>query len=151
MDYGLKGKNYFLLGYNCSQSVVLAFQDKLNLPTSTLLSLASSFGGGIGRLREVCGCISAMAIIMGLLYGNYDKDDVSDKAKHYQLIQNLTFQFKDKYGSYICADLLNLKKGPSNPMPGIRNKAYYESRPCGNYIYYMCELIAREIEKHEQT
>ena len=108
MDYSSKAKELFNSGYNCSQAVVLAFKDKLNLDEKTLVSLSSSFGGGISRLREVCGCISGMAIVLGLLYGNYDVNDNEAKAKHYQMIQKLALQFKEKYNTYNCAELLNI-------------------------------------------
>ena len=149
MDYSSKAKELFNSGYNCSQAVVLAFKDKLNLDEKTLVSLSSSFGGGISRLREVCGCISGMAIVLGLLYGNYDVNDNEAKAKHYQMIQKLALQFKEKYNTYNCAELLNLEKGPSNYVPEKRSKEYYEKRPCGNYIAFMASLIEREIKEHE--
>lgn len=151
MDYAALGKSNFLSGYNCCQSVLLAFKDKLNLPEETLIDLGSSFGGGIGRLRQTCGCISAMSIIMGLLYGKYNKDDVEAKANHYRLIQTLSNKFKERFGSYNCATLLNLKEENFDPMPSVRNKTYYESRPCAMYIYFMCELIDKEIKSREQV
>lgn len=149
MDYSKKAEELFNNGYNCSQAIVLAFKDKLNLDEKTLQSLSSSFGGGISRLREVCGCISGMGIVLGLLYGNYDVNDNNAKAKHYQMIQKLALKFKDKYSSYNCANLLNIKEGPSSHIPEIRSKEYYMKRPCGKYIAYMASLIEREINEHE--
>ena len=111
-----------------------------------MISLSSSFGGGISRLREVCGCISGMAIVLGLLYGNYDVNDNEAKAKHYQMIQKLALEFKQKFNTYNCAELLNIKKGPSNYVPEKRSKEYYEKRPCGNYIYHMAKIMQEYLE-----
>ena len=149
MSSGQKALDLFNSGYNCSQAVVLAFKDKLNLPEQTLIAMSSSFGGGISRLREVCGCISSMALILGILYGNYDVNNVQEKANHYGLIQKLALKFKEKFNTYNCAELLGKLKEVESPTPSVRNEAYYSSRPCGKFIYYMAELIEKEIENHE--
>ena len=91
MDRGTLAADLFNQGYNCSQAIVLAFKDKLNINESQLEAMSSSFGGGISRLREICGCVSGMAIVLGLLYGNYDKLDNEAKSKHYERIQKLSF------------------------------------------------------------
>ena len=93
---GHKDQN-FKNGYNCAQSVCLAFVDKLNLDEKTILKLSSSFGGGMGRLREVCGAVSAMFIIAGILKGYDASNDDALKANHYKLIQDLAQKFKNKH------------------------------------------------------
>jgi C_GCAxxG_C_C family probable redox protein len=97
--------NYFKLGYNCCQSVVLAYKDILNMDENTLLKLSSSFGGGMGRLREVCGAVSGMFIVAGLLYGYTDITDKNKKTEHYSLIQYLASEFEKKNGSIVCRKL----------------------------------------------
>lgn len=149
MDYSKKAVELFNKGYNCSQAIVLAFKDILNIDEESLKSLSSSFGGGVSRLREICGCVSGMSIVLGLLYGNYDVNNNELKSKHYALIQKLSLKFKDEMKSYICADLLNLNRKPSSPIAEVRSKIYYETRPCGKYIAYMAKLIQKEIENHE--
>ena len=149
MEKGKMAKQLFENGYNCSQAIVLAFKDELNIEEKTLLSLSSSFGGGISRLREVCGCISGMAIVLGVLYGDYDPLDNNAKANHYQLIQKLSLKFKEKFSSYICADLLDKVKQVDSYIPEIRNKEYYANRPCGKYISYMADLIKQEIDERK--
>ena len=147
MNKGEIALNLFNNGYNCAQAVVLAFKEELNLDEKTLKALSSSFGGGISRLREVCGCISAMAMVMGLLYGDYDINDVIQKGNHYALIQKLALKFKEEFKSINCAELLNKTKQIESPLPSVRNEFYYANRPCGKYIKYMAELIEKEISK----
>ena len=110
MDRGTIAKELFENGYNCSQAIVLAFKDLLDIKDEDLKAISSSFGGGISRLREVCGCISGMAIVFGYLYGNYDVNDNDAKANHYKLIQKLSLEFKEKFNTYNCAELLNIKR-----------------------------------------
>ena len=146
MSKGDLALNLFNSGYNCAQAVVLAFKDELNLDEKTLKSISSSFGGGISRLREVCGCISAMAMVLGLLYGDYDINDVSQKGNHYSLVQSVALKFKEEYKSINCAELLNKKQGIESPIPSVRTKTYYQERPCGKYIKFMADLLEKEIK-----
>ncbi len=130
----------FLNGCNCAQSVLCAYSEEIGLDENICMKLASSFGGGMGRLREVCGAVSAMFMIAGLLKG-YDKagDDVG-KARHYQLIQNLAKEFKDKHGTIICRELLGVE-GEDSPIPSKRTQEYYNSRSCTEYIKTVSEII----------
>lgn len=136
-------KQYFYSGYNCSQSVVASFKDVMGLDEKTALMLSSSFGGGVGRLREICGAVSGMAMVAGMLYGDIDPNDDNTKAAHYELIQKLAKEFQEKNGSLICRDLL--EKAETTPQPDARTKEYYESRPCTNLVLdavrITCELI----------
>lgn len=144
MDRGMLAKELFEQGYNCSQAVVLAFKDLINIDEEDLKAMSSSFGGGISRLREVCGCISGMALVIGYLKGRYNNDE--GKAKHYQLIQELSLKFKEKFNSINCATLLNIKNEISKPTPEKRSKEYYLKRPCGNYIYHMAKIMQEYLE-----
>lgn len=148
MDKGEIAKQYFLKGYNCAQSVVLAFKDEVKMNEETLKALSLSFGGGISRLRNVCGCISGMGIIFGLLYGHFDVLDEKKKGEHYALIQKLSKKFEKEMGSMKCSFLLNIKDEPSNPYLCHRNQDYYQNRPCGKYIAYMANLMQEEMNKH---
>ena len=148
MSKGDLALNLFNSGYNCAQAVVLAFKEELNLDEKTLKSISSSFGGGISRLREVCGCISAMAMVLGLLYGDYDINDVSQKGNHYSLVQSVALKFKEEFKSINCAELLNKKQGIESPIPSVRTKTYYQERPCGKYIKFMADLLEKEIANH---
>lgn len=148
MNKGQLALDLFNKGYNCAQAVVLAFKEELNLDEKTLKSMSSSFGGGISRLREVCGCVSGAGIVLGLMYGDYDVNNVDEKAAHYAMIQNISLKFKQEFNSYICATLLNKASGVESPIPSVRNENYYVNRPCGKYIYYMANLIEKELANH---
>lgn len=125
----------FKKGYNCAQSVCLAFSDELNLDKKTLLKLSSSFGGGMGRLREVCGAVSAMFIIAGFLKGYASPDDDCLKSAHYALIQALAEEFKSCHKTIICRELLGLADKESySPVPSKRTEEYYLKRPCEAFI-----------------
>ena len=145
-----RAEQNFLAGYNCTQALVLAFEDKLNIDRETLLKLSSSFGGGMGRLREVCGAVSGMFIVAGLLEGYASPDDLDGKREHYALIQRLAAKFKEKNGSYICRDLLGAKLAATTPAPDARTPEYYKSRPCAKLVGDCAEILCEEsgIEKN---
>ena len=107
-DYSKIAEDYFEQGYNCAQSVILTFAKEINLDKETALKLSSSFGGGMGRLREVCGAVSVMFMIAGILKGYTAPNDDVVKQKHYELIQELANTFKEQYGARI--HLLNRQK-----------------------------------------
>ncbi len=134
-------RELFELGYGCAQSVFAAFCDVTNMDRDAALRLASSFGGGMGRLREVCGAVTGMFMVAGMLYGYTDPEDDCSKAAHYALIQSLAHAFQDKHGSYICRVLLELPEGGSDPAPSKRTAEYYAARPCGELVYNAAELL----------
>ena len=143
--YSEKAVSYFKLGYNCAQSVFLAFANDFGFEKETALKMSSSFGGGMGRLREVCGTVSSMFAIAGLKYGYSSSDDDVAKAKHYELIQSLAEKFKSKFGTYICRELLELPEGADSPVPSKRTEEYYNSRPCEAFVRYAAEIIENEL------
>lgn len=127
---GEEAYNYFLQGYNCSQAVVMAYRDFFSPHAlDTILSLSSPFGGGMGRLREVCGTVSGAFIVLGSIYGFNVPGDSEKKKILYGKMQEFAALFEKENGSIICRDLLGLK-GRSNPNPEERTKEYYEKRPC---------------------
>ena len=148
--YGERAVDAFYEGYNCAQSVVKAFADDpkvraLGLSEEKLLALASSFGGGMGRLREVCGAVSAMFMIDGLLegYGTPETGDV--KKAHYERIQALAAAFKERHETIICRELLGLPEGASDPAPAPRTDRYYDTRPCPKLIRSAAEILAKQL------
>ena len=136
--------NYFKQGYNCAQAVFLTFATNYGFDKETALKLSSSFGGGMGRLREVCGAVSAMFMIAGLEFGYSEFDNDDAKAKHYELIQSLAKEFKKKHGTIICRELLGLS-GEDSPIPSKRTAQYYQERPCETFIADACEIIETRI------
>lgn len=141
MDRAEKGKTLFTEGCNCAQAVVCAYADELGLDRNVLLKLASSFGGGMGRMREVCGAVSGMFMVAGLLYGYDDVLDHKTKADHYKLIQDLAAKFKKINGSIICRQLLGLEKPEGNHVPEERTEKYYAKRPCAEYVKCAIEIL----------
>lgn len=135
-----KAAELFRKGYNCAQSVVLAFEDVLPLNENQLAALSSSFGGGMGRLREVCGAVSGMFMVAGFLRGSTSPVDAASKAEHYALIQQLAGDFKEKHNTIICRELLNID-ADGNPVPSKRTESYYASRPCEQFVYDAAEII----------
>lgn len=127
---GKAAMDLFLEGYNCSQAVTLAFADLFDMDKQLLLRMSSSFGGGMGRLREVCGTVSGMFIVMGLLYGYDDPKAFEEKAAHYSRIQELARRFKECQGSIVCREILGLENKPDSPVPEKRTEEYYKKRPC---------------------
>ncbi len=126
--------SYFKQGYNCSQSVFLAFCEDYDFDTETALKISSSFGGGMGRLREVCGAVTGMFMAAGMLYGYSDPKDFSAKSDHYERIQKLAAEFESRNGSIICRELLGLGKGKDEPVPEKRTEEYYRKRPCAELV-----------------
>ena len=149
MTHAEKAKAYFEEGYNCAQAVTLAFAEEMGVEKETAAKMASSFGGGLGRLREVCGCVSGMSLAAGALYGYSDPKAKEEKADHYALIQKLANEFKEKNGSIICRELLAGINNDTNPVPEARTEQYYKKRPCAELAYAAAEILGREIERRE--
>ena len=135
----------FIDGYNCTQSVVLAFADLLPIDNKELALISSSFGGGMARLREVCGCVSGMFMVAGLLYGYDSPEDKDGKKRHYAELQELTKKFEEFNGSIVCRDLLHLVVKHDSPIPDERTAEYYKKRPCAVIIGYAAELLEEYI------
>lgn len=143
--YSEKAANNFREGYNCAQSVLLAFANKVGLKEDEALKLASSFGGGMGRLREVCGAVSAMFMIAGILKGYTEPNNDIVKANHYKLIQDLAAEFKLKHGTIICRELLGLDGTEFSPIPSARTDEYYKERPCEEFIKCAAEIVEEDL------
>ena len=146
MDHGMKAAELFLGGYNCAQSVVVAFCDLTGLEPYFAAKMASSFGGGMGRMREVCGAVSGMLMVAGLLYG-YETpgDDVSKKA-HYVRVQQLAGTFREQIGSIVCREIL--KNPPSDPTPSPRTAEYYAKRPCARMVLLAGQILDEYIKEN---
>lgn len=148
MDHASQAQAYFLQGYNCAQSVLLAFAPDLGLINDEAARMASSFGGGMGRLREVCGALSASFLILGLREGYSSPTDDEAKARQYARVQKIAAQFRAIHGTILCRDLLGLSEGPDCPIPAKRTAEYYESRPCERCIGDAAAIVERLIFSH---
>ena len=146
MNRGERAAELFLQGYNCAQAVMIAFSDLVGMDEKTAARAVSAFGGGMGRLREVCGAVCGMFAVGSILYGYDDAKNGQAKKDLYQLVQNLGNQFRDRCGSIICRELL--KNPPNDPIPSPRTEEYYATRPCVRMVYTAANILEAYIAEH---
>ena len=146
--YADKACRLFADGANCAQAVFAAFADKMGLDEEFCLKTSSSFGGGMGRLREVCGAVSGMFMVAGTLYG-YGKNDDELKKAHYALIQNMAEQFNKQHQTIICRELLELPVTVPDPTPSKRTEEFYKARPCIRFVETAALIMENVIESKE--
>ncbi len=140
-------RQYFTQGYNCAQSVVLAYSDIMGVAPQTLATLSAPFGGGMGRLREVCGAVSGMVMIAGVLAPAYDPSQKDAKTANYKLVQLLCEEFRAQNRSIVCRELLGLSQIKDDPTPSDRTPEYYKKRPCADLVAMAAEIVGREINR----
>ena len=145
-----KAMQSFKEGYNCSQCMILAFEDLLSIDLSTALSLSAPFGGGMGRLREVCGSVSGMFMVFGYLKGYHQPDDYAGKKELYEHIQELARRFEAENGSIVCRDLLGLGVQREEATPEKRTETYYKKRPCAELVGCATEILETYLKEIEQ-
>ena len=146
MNRADRAEELFRQGYNCSQSVFAAFADAVGMTTEEAAKLASPFGAGLGKLREVCGAVSGMTMVAGRLNGYDDPSDYEAKKALYALVQKMCAEFEEKQGSIICRELLGLEKGEDIGEPSVRTEEYYRSRPCIGACRNAAEIAAKYLE-----
>lgn len=143
-------------GYNCCQAVVLAYNDVFGIDDTMAAALSSGFGGGMGRMREVCGSVSGMVLLAGLLKPACDPSDKAARTGNYALVQEVAGEFKEMNGSIICKELLGLTGGPvaegkgihgipESPTPSDRTPEYYKKRPCEELVGISARIIGEKI------
>jgi len=161
----------FRAGYNCAQSVVLAYRDLRSLDEETAAALSSAFGGGMGRMREVCGAVSGMAFIAGMISPATNPKNMAERKENYALIQKFAEEFRLENGSIVCRELLGLVPKPTastertnaasnsatasqnsgtqeSPMPSERTTEYYRKRPCEEYVATAARIVGEYLAKH---
>lgn len=147
MTKGELAKKLFEDGYNCAQAVLLAFCEDYGMDKETAMMISAPFGGGMGRLREVCGTVSGMNMVLGLAKRGYKKGDNASKAQLYKDVQTLAEKFREDNGSIICRELLNLRiEGKDNHVPELRTEKYYKARPCSELCRYAADLLEEHLE-----
>lgn len=141
-------------GYNCCQAVVLAYNDLFGLDDKLAASLSSGFGGGMGRMREVCGSVSGMVMLAGLACPADDASDKAAKTNNYALVQDMSREFKEINGSIVCKELLGLvpmgsgAKSPDEaPVPSDRTAEYYKKRPCEELVGIAARIVGKRLQK----
>lgn len=126
----------FLNGYNCSQSIAVAFCGEMNMEEKDAARLSIGFGGGLGRLREVCGAVSGMAFVISAIYGGEGRTSV------YEKVQAVAKKYEEENGSIVCRELLGLKnKQPEGFVPEPRTKDYYKKRPCQKLVHIAADIL----------
>lgn len=143
-----KAMALFKEGYNCAQAVFLAFADQYDMDEKSAARLASSFGGGFGRMREICGAVSGMGMVLGMLYGYDSPTDHEAKTLHYARIQELAGKFTEVNGSVVCKELLGLEKKEGTHIPEKRTVEYYKKRPCGELVGIAAAILEEYIREH---
>ena len=146
MTRGETAEAYFRQGYNCSQAVAMAFADDMGMEKSTVARLTVGFGGGMGRMREVCGTVSGMSFVLSVLYGDSQKNDV------YKMVQDVAGKFKAENGSIVCRELLGLdKKEKISPQSEERTPQFYKKRPCAELVHQMADFLDEYISEIGQS
>ena len=136
---------YFTEGYNCAQAVFAAFHEEMGMDERKALRLSSAFGGGMGRLREVCGAVSGMFMVLGMLYGYDEAENDEVKKLLYSRVQALADEFKSEYGTIICRELIG-ESGAPTPTPTPRNPEFYEERPCLGFVVSAARIMSEFIQ-----
>lgn len=144
-------------GYNCCQAVVLAYNDIFGIDDRTAASMASGFGGGMGRMREVCGSVSGMVMLAGLISPAADPSVKTDRTRNYALVQEVAGEFRNINGSIICKELLGLVPMggsgtvmPESPEPSDRTPDYYKKRPCEELVGISARIIGEKISQMDK-
>lgn len=139
-------------GFNCCQAVVLAYNDLFGIDDSTAAAMSSGFGGGMGRMREVCGSVSGMVMLAGLIAPASDPSVKTDRTRNYALVQEVAGEFRRQNGSIVCRELLGLvpmgsgeTAGKESPEPSDRTPEYYRKRPCEELVGISARIIGERI------
>lgn len=138
----------FTNGYNCAQAVLLAFCDVTGLDEQTAAKLTSGFGGGIGRLREVCGAANGAFMVISLVYGDGGIAPREQKGALYARIQDFAARFKAHNGSYLCRELLAGVKTDGSPLPDQRTGEYYKKRPCAEIVRDAADMLEAYLKEN---
>ena len=136
-----KARGLFLSGYGCAQAVLLAYNDLLGLDDKLAATIAAPFGGGMGRLREVCGTVSALTLAASVLSPAADPSDKAARTANYALVQHFAGQFRQANGDIVCRNLLQLLQRQDPPEPSDRTPEYYRTRPCLRYVASSARIL----------
>lgn len=145
MSYAEKAKEIFMSGCNCSQSVFLAFSEMFGIDETLAKKISIGLGGGVGRMREICGAVSGGAMVLGAIYGG---EDGMDRGNAYTKIQQFANKYKEQNGSIICREILGISiDKKESPIPEARTEQYYKARPCAGKIYEAAEIIEKILKE----
>ena len=148
-----RARNYFLEGYNCAQAVVMAFDDIMAMDVATLARISAPFGGGMGRMREVCGTVSGMTMLAGAIAPSNDPKNLEERKSNYALVQTFAESFRRENGDIVCRRLLGLEpmvERSETAMPSERTAEYYKKRPCVEYVACAARIVAEYLAANNQ-
>ena len=147
-----KAGELFLQGFNCSQAVFTAFCHRFNMDEETAKKVSAGLGGGVGRMREVCGAVSGAAMVLGSVVAPVEGDDKQSKADNYTLVREFAERFKERHsGTVICREMLKLNIPMENTaVPENRTAEYYKNRPCLKAVEDAAEIVKNIIEEYEK-
>ncbi len=144
-----KARDFFMEGYNCSQSVFMAYADMFGMEQEMAAKISASFGGGVGRLREVCGTVSGMALCASFI-SPCTVPDNKVKMENYKVVQELAAAFREQNGSIVCRELLGLAAAQKlSPQPEERTAAYYHQRHCAQFVQDAARIVGEYLNKAE--
>ena len=144
-----QAREYFTSGYNCAQSVFLAYRDITGIDEVLAATISAPFGGGMGRLREVCGAVSGMTMVAGFIAPNSQPNDNENKKNCYATVQALAEEFRAENGSIVCRELLGLAQQKDDPTQSPRTGEYYKRRPCAEYVAIAARIVGEKINAME--
>ena len=145
MGHREKAEELFNSGFNCAQAVFCAFCDETGMDTDTAIRLMSSFGGGMGKLREVCGACTGAFGAAGILFGSEDPNDHNAKSEQYALVRRIAEEFKALHGTYNCGELMDGIANAKGEDPAERTPEYYKTRPCCRFVGDAAEILDKII------
>lgn len=141
---------YFKAGYNCAQAVVMAYNDIMGMDLEMVAKLAAPFGGGMGRMREVCGTVSGMTMLAGYIQPSADPKNLEERKNNYALVQHFAEQFRNENGDIVCRRLLGLEpmaERNETTMPSERTPEYYKKRPCSEYVECAARIVGEYLNR----
>lgn len=145
----MRAKEFFREGYNCAQSVALAYADITALDEQMVATITASYGGGMGRLREVCGAVSGMAFLASFISPCPTKDNAEAKKANYALVQEFAEAFRKQNGAIVCRTLLGLDRPKDEPTPSARTAEYYKKRPCADLVYDAALIVGNYLQNKQ--
>lgn len=147
-----RARNYFTSGYNCAQAVAMAFDDVMMLDSNSVARISAPFGGGMGRMREVCGAVSGMTLVAGAISPSIDPKNMDERKANYALVQSFAADFRAENGDIVCRRLLGLEESvvrSESAMPSERTAEYYRKRPCVEYVATAARIVATHLASKE--
>ena len=151
-DKSKRAEELFLMGYGCAQAILGSFVEETGLSFEESMKIASGFGGGMGRMREVCGTVSGMTFLAGAISPSADPANLEERQANYALVQHFAEEFRKENGDIVCRRLLGLEpmvERSETPRPSERTEAYYKKRPCGEYVGCAARIVAEYLLKKQ--